>query len=78
MHKLEDKKYQKELLSCNTIVVQLRGQIIATNLKIDAVTQAGGLRGKLCMQWLPFCDNLYIVGEATNMQDLGKHLNLKG
>jgi hypothetical protein len=40
MHKLEDKKYQKELLPCNIIVVQLRRQIIATNLKIDAVIQA--------------------------------------
>jgi hypothetical protein len=25
-----------------------------------------------------FCNNLYIVGDTTNMQDLGRHSNLKG
>jgi hypothetical protein len=25
-----------------------------------------------------FCNNLYIVGEETNIQDLGRNLNLKG
>jgi len=32
----------------------------------------------LCVQWLPFCNNLYIAGETTNMQDLERHSNLKG
>jgi hypothetical protein len=34
--------------------------------------------GNLCVQWLPFCDNLYIVGEVTNMQNFGGHSNLNG
>jgi hypothetical protein len=36
------------------------------------------LCGNLCVQWLPFYNNLYIIGEATNLQDLGRHSNLKG
>jgi hypothetical protein len=29
------------------------------------------------VQWLSFCDNLYIAGEASNIQYLGRHSNLK-
>ena len=32
----------------------------------------------LRVQWLAFCNKLYIVGEATNMHDLGRYLNLNG
>jgi hypothetical protein len=48
---------------------------IKTWLKIETEVQI--LLCNLCVQWLPICNNLYIVGETTNMLDLGRYSNPK-
>ena len=62
IYKLGGKKYQKELQPCNTIVVQLEGQIIAINLKIEVVAQA---RGHILL-WQLMCAMFTLLGQLIH------------